>query len=127
MITATQEEKDTKEKKAKKSKKKDSDDEDSEDDEEEAKQAAKKEEAKQKDAKEKAKLQDAKEQPDLQIKEDLEASKAKYEGRKKLPKKEIPASDREAITTKADPKKKKVCANFEDEYDSKKKLQYVEE
>jgi len=65
--------------------------------------------------------------PDLLIMEDLEAAKAKYDGRRKLPSKEISAFDRKDKENRSVTKsgKKAINLNFEEELGSKK-LQYVD-
>jgi hypothetical protein len=109
----------------------DEDDAEEADEDEEAEDTKSKGKKKKKDAKkdEEEKVDEEKEE-DLQIVPDLEAAKAKYDGRRKLAKKDLPFSEMKEKANKPQEAarnaggKKKKFANF-DEDDDKPKLQYL--
>lgn len=111
--------------------KKAEDDDDEEDDEadddepeepkEEAKPKRKEEKKEEKKASSKAPEPEKEVEDDCKIVADLVAAKAKYQGRKKLPPKELSASElaEEKENQKPPPQKKKKWANFDEDYDDK--------
>lgn len=109
----------------------DEDDAEEAEEDEEAEDTKSKGKKKKKDAKkdEEEKVDEEKEE-DLQIAPDLEAAKAKYEGRRKLPKKDLPFSEMKEKENRPEQAarntggKKKKFANF-DEDDDKPKIQYL--
>jgi hypothetical protein len=126
-----QEEKKDKKKDAKPKKKADEDDDDDDDDDEEDSKAKKKKPAKKEAKKEEEdKKEDVEE--DLQIVADIEAAIAKYQGRRKLPKKDIPFSEMKEKENKPQQQnrqaggKKKKFAGWDEEED-KPKLMYLDE
>merc|ERR1711972_532659 len=112
--------------------KKGEDDDDEEDDEaeddevaeepkEEAKPKRKEEKKEEKKASSKAPEPEREVEDDCKILADLVAAKAKYQGRRKLPPKDLPASElaEEKENQKPPPQKKKKWANFDEDFDDK--------
>merc|ERR1711972_845704 len=91
------------------------------DDKEEAKPKRKEEKKEEKKAASKAPEPEKEVEDDCKIVADLVAAKAKYQGRKKLPPKDLPASElaEEKENQKPPPQKKKKWANFDEDFDDK--------